>query len=88
MAQQRGRQSDPWAQVGVYSSLGFVLFGGIAGGYFLGWLLDGWLGTKPMFSLIVAAFGFVGGLVEILRILQRLEKRAGGNGTNTGPGPS
>jgi len=88
VAQQRGRQSDPWAQVGVYTSLGFVLFGGIAGGYFLGWLLDGWLGTKPMFSLIVAALGFVGGLVEILRILQRLEKRAGGNGTNTGSGPS
>jgi F0F1-type ATP synthase assembly protein I len=85
---QGGKQSDPWAQVGIYTSLGFVLFGGIAGGYFLGWILDRWLGTAPVLSLVIAAVGFTGGFIEVLRILQRLEKRDDGNSTGTGSGSS
>lgn len=88
MGPQRGKSSDPWAQVGIYTSLGFILFGGIAGGYFLGWLLDNWLGTAPAFGLGIAAIGFAGGFVEVLRILKRLEKRGSGNDTGTGTGPS
>lgn len=87
MAPQSGKSSDPWAQVGIYTSLGFILFGGIGGGYFLGWLLDEWLGTAPIFSLVIAVAGFAGGFIEVLRILQRLEKRGSGNNTGTGPGP-
>jgi len=88
VAPQGGKSSDPWAQVGIYTSLGFILFGGIGGGYFLGWLLDEWLGTAPIFSLVIAVAGFAGGFIEVLRILQRLEKRGSGNNTGTGPGPS
>jgi ATP synthase protein I len=79
-----GKPSDPWAQIGIYTSLGFVLFGAIAGGYFLGWLVDDWLGTKPFFALVIAALGFAGGLIEIFRILARVEKRASGNNSSSG----
>lgn len=79
MATAGRKTSDPWAQAGIYTSLGFVLFGGIAGGYFAGWLLDSWLGTKPVLSMLVAAVGFVGAFIEVLRVLERLEKREGGN---------
>jgi len=82
-----GKPSDPWAQVGIYTSLGFVLFGAIAGGYFLGWLVDDWLGTTPLFALAIAALGFAGGLIEIFRILARVEKRAGGNNSGSRSDP-
>jgi F0F1-type ATP synthase assembly protein I len=68
-----------WAQVGLVSGLGFVLFAGIGGGYFLGWLVDRWLGTAPIFGLILAGLGLAGGLIEVLQIMKRVEKRAGGD---------
>jgi len=88
VALQRGNSSGPWAQMGIYTSLGFILFGGIGGGYFLGWLLDAWLGTAPIFSLVIAAAGFAGGFIEVLRILRRLEKRGDRNQSGTGTGSS
>jgi len=56
------------------SGLGFVLFAGIGGGFFLGWLVDRWLGTAPIFGLILAGLGLAGGLIEILQIMKRVEK--------------
>jgi len=72
---RRSDQYDVWRQVGAVSGLGFVLFACIGGGYFLGWLVDRWLGTTPIFALIVAGLGLAGGLIEILQILKRVEKR-------------
>jgi F0F1-type ATP synthase assembly protein I len=86
-----GGRDDIWAQVGLYSSLGFILPAGAVGGYVLGWLLDDWLHTSPVFSIVLGFVGAAGGLVEILRILNREEKRAGGDESNPpsedGPGP-
>ena len=79
MSAQRNDQSGLWETVGIYSGLGFAFFASIGGGYGLGWLLDRWLGTAPIFSLILAGLGLAGGLIEILQILKRVEKRAGGN---------
>jgi F0F1-type ATP synthase assembly protein I len=76
---RRSDQSDFWQTVSIYSGLGFVLFGSIGGGYLLGWLLDRWLGTAPIFALIVAGLGLAGGLIKILQILKRVEKRESGN---------
>jgi F0F1-type ATP synthase assembly protein I len=72
---RRSDQSDLWEHVATFSGLGFVLFGSIGGGYLVGWLLDRWLGTTPVFSLIVAGLGLAGGVIEILQILKRVEKR-------------
>ena len=77
MSTGRGEQSNLWTQVGLVSGLGFVLFAGIGGGYFLGWLLDRWLGTEPIFGLILAGAGLAGGLMEVLRIMKRVEKHDG-----------
>jgi len=79
VSERRSEQSDLWAQVGMVSGLGFVLFASIGGGYFLGWLMDRWLGTAPIFGLVLAGLGLAGGLIEILQIMKRVEKRAGGN---------
>ena len=75
-----------WAQVGFYSSLGFILPGAAAGGVGLGWLVDGWLQTRPIFTVIFGLVGAAGGLIEILQILSRAEKRydAGDSGNGSG----
>jgi F0F1-type ATP synthase assembly protein I len=75
----RSSQSGLWAQVAIVSGLGFVLFANIAGGYLLGWVLDRWLGTPPIFALIMAGLGLAAGLIEILQIMKRVEKQAGGD---------
>ena len=88
MAARRSKQSGPWGQAAVYSGLGFVLFGSIGGGYFLGWLLDRWFGTMPIFSLVLAGIGFAGGLMEILQIMKRVEKHDDGEARGAGPDAS
>ena len=74
MCAGRSEQSDLWAQVGLVSGLGFVLFGCIGGGFFLGWVVDRKLGTVPIFGLIMAGLGLAAGLIEILRIMKRVER--------------
>jgi len=72
---RRSDQSDLWEHVAIFSGLGFVLFGCIGGGCLLGWFLDRWLGTLPIFMLIGSGLGLAGGVVELLQILKRVEKR-------------
>jgi len=77
-----------WAQVGLYTSVGFILPAGAVGGFGLGWLLDRALHTSPVFALILCLAGAGAGVREILRVLTRAERRDGtdesGNGSNAG----
>jgi len=83
-----GKRMSLWAQVGFYSSLGFILPAGAIGGFGLGWTLDRWLHTSPLFALILSLVGAGAGVLEILRILTRAEKRNGTNEPNNGSGAS
>jgi F0F1-type ATP synthase assembly protein I len=65
-----------WAQVGFYSSLGLILPAGAVGGFGLGWLLDRWLHTSPVFALVLGLAGAGAGLIDILRILSRAERQS------------
>ncbi len=46
-----------------------MLFGAIAIGGLLGYLLDHWLHTKVLFTLILGGLGFYAGLRDVLRRL-------------------
>jgi F0F1-type ATP synthase assembly protein I len=83
-----GRQSDIWAQVAYYTGLGFILPAGVVAGYILGWYVDRWLHTSPILAVALGFLGAAGGFIEILNLLKRAEKRAGGNDSGTGPGQS
>lgn len=85
MSQRPARHGDLWAQIGFYSSLGFILPAGAVAGYMLGWLLDIWLHTKPVLAILMGFLGAAGGIVEVLRILTREEKRASGDDSNSPP---
>ena len=91
MPKRPGRQNDLWAQIGLYSSLGFILPAGAVGGYVLGWLLDDWLHTSPVFSIVLGFVGAAGGPIWIFWVLYREGKRAGGDDlkppSDDGPGP-
>lgn len=84
MPKTPGKRMSLWAQVGFYSSLGFILPGAAAGGFGLGWVLDRWLHTSPLFALILCLGGAGAGIVDILRILTRAEKRNDTDGPNNG----
>ncbi len=88
MPKRPGRQGDIWAQIGLYSSLGFILPAGAVGGYMLGWLLDSVLHTSPVLAIVMGFLGAGGGIVEVLRILKREEKRASRDDSNSRPGGS
>ena len=81
------KQTNLWAQVGLYTSLGFILPAGAIVGSTGGWLLDRWLGTTPILTVVLGFLGAGAGFIEILRILRRTEKDADRDHSNSGAGP-
>jgi ATP synthase protein I len=70
------RKTPEMAKVKKYSSqtalameLPFTIVGAVLLGGLLGYFLDRWLHTKLIFTLILGALGFAGGLKEVLRRL-------------------
>ena len=45
------------------------IIAGILFGVILGWLLDNWLKTKPIFTIIFLVIGFLAGLMNLWRFL-------------------
>jgi len=56
-------------QASMAMELPFVLVSAVVVGGFLGYLLDGWLHTKPLFLLILGGIGFYAGVRDVLRRL-------------------
>src|SRR2546422_3161440 len=51
-----------------YVALGFSFAVAILAFGALGWVVDGWLGTRPWFALVGAAIGGVGGVLDPLHL--------------------
>jgi F0F1-type ATP synthase assembly protein I len=58
-------------QFALATELPFLLVGGVLAGGFLGYLLDRWWHTKPVFMLLLGAAGFFVSLRDLLRRLQK-----------------
>ena len=86
MAASPKKPGNIWAQVGLYTSLGFILPAGALAGSAAGWLLDRWLHTSPIMAVLLGFVGAAAGLTEVLRILGRAERDADRNDSNAGSG--
>jgi F0F1-type ATP synthase assembly protein I len=82
MPQAPGKLTSVFAQVAFYTSLGFILPASAVGGLAVGWLLDKWLHTTPVLTVVMTGLGAAGGIIEVLRVLQRAEKRGNADGSN------
>jgi len=58
-------------QIALATELPFVLVAAVLAGGFFGYLLDRWLHTKPFLMLLLGAIGFVVGVRDLLRRLQK-----------------
>jgi F0F1-type ATP synthase assembly protein I len=58
-----------------FLSLGFTLLAIIGGLTVVGFFVDRWLGTLPLFLLVGLVVGFVAGLGYVYRALKSLEGR-------------
>jgi ATP synthase protein I len=50
-------------------SVGTMLTSMIVAGFLLGYLVDIWLDTLPIFMLALGVLGFVGGILKVYRLL-------------------
>lgn len=52
------------------------LVAGVAVGGFIGWVLDRQFGTTPWLLIVFVIFGFVAGLMNVIRTAKRLQAEA------------
>lgn len=62
-------------QLALALELPFVMIGGVVIGGGIGYLIDHWAHTSPLFTLVGGFLGFGGGIWNILRRLLREDKR-------------
>jgi ATP synthase protein I len=64
-------EPSPWQALGGLASVGITLVVATAGATIGGYFLDGWLGTKPLFTLIGLGVGIAAGACEFWRTMKR-----------------
>jgi F0F1-type ATP synthase assembly protein I len=67
---QPSKKKPNWSQLGDYASLGVALPATTVVGYFIGVLLDNWLGTHFLY-LVFLIIGIAAGFLELYRIVTR-----------------
>jgi ATP synthase protein I len=61
-------------QLALAMELPFVMIGGVVIGGGVGYLLDRWLHTSPVITLVGGLLGFAGGIWDIIHRLSREDK--------------
>ncbi len=72
---QDEKSAGPTGETGKALSLGFRVLSefvaGVLAGGFIGWLLDKWFSTSPLFLLVFGALGTAAGFMNVYRIASR-----------------
>ncbi len=63
--------SSKYKQYGDLLTLGIMFPACIGIGYGLGWVADGWAGTKSTFGLIGVLFGIAAAFVNLFRVVKK-----------------
>lgn len=64
------KSQSPWAQVGRYSQLAFVMPACVVAGYAIGYYLDKAFGTSYLY-LVFLLLGIAAGFIELIREVQK-----------------
>jgi Putative F0F1-ATPase subunit Ca2+/Mg2+ transporter len=71
---------------GALSTVGLAFVLALVIGFWSGTVLDGWLGTKPVFTILFFFFGLAAGILNVYRIVsQAYPKQAAGPGASAAP---
>ncbi|MGU9977897.1 MAG: AtpZ/AtpI family protein [Candidatus Oxydemutatoraceae bacterium WSBS_2016_MAG_OTU14] len=61
--------SPPKGNSWLFIGAGSMFTAMILVGFILGYGVDVWLGTNPLFMLILGLMGFIGGILRLIRVL-------------------
>jgi hypothetical protein len=67
--------ADMWARALSYLGLSFMVPLSALAGYAVGWFLDGHLHTKPVLAVIGVLVGSAAGIIEMVQVVIKREKR-------------
>jgi ATP synthase protein I len=76
---KRSSSSNVGSGMGVGVKVGVDLVVGVGVGAAIGWSLDWWLETKPILLVIFLIFGFIAGLMNVIRTANQFIKSPGAN---------
>lgn len=68
-------EDKPTSSMGKYLNVGVELIAGILVGIGVGFIMDGWLGTRPLFLIIFFLFGSGAGMLNVYRALVRQDEK-------------
>lgn len=63
--------------LGVGLRIGIEMVVSVAVGAGIGYLIDGWADTRPLFMVVFLFLGFAAGLMNVLRIIRGLDEAVG-----------
>lgn len=69
--QDKKRKNDRGLPIGIGAIMGRVateLVAGVIVGAFIGWMLDKWLGTSPLFLVLIFFLGAMAGMLNVWRM--------------------
>lgn len=70
-----GQRSDiPRSAMGYAFRVGVELVAGLLVGGVIGWLLDTWLGTLPLFLILFFFLGSAAGILNVYRAARQMER--------------
>lgn len=75
--QEPAEPEPPRFQFGSGLQAGIEVVAGVGGGLLLGWGLDRWLDTAPLFLIVFFILGAAAGVLNAYRYLRRLQEAQG-----------
>lgn len=69
-------KDNTWRNVTAYTHLGLTLAASVLICFFLGYWLDGKLGTEPLLAIIGAFVGAAGGFINLVKTMNNIQKRS------------
>ena len=70
MTEKEPNKVNAWRQIGILSSIPFILALSPIVGYFLGKYLDKKFHTEPWLTFVMLGLGFVAGVRETIKLVQ------------------